>query len=80
MKIYRTFQTTELIFFHLTITVELAVVCCGKPWNLRKCRVEYTEFFRGKLWSLVISEVKRLFLIRFNHDASDNSTLPNFTL
>ena len=49
MKMYRIFRKTELIFFYLTITAELAVVCRGKRRNLRKCCVEFTEYFRGKL-------------------------------
>ena len=48
MKICRIFQTKGLIFFPLTIATELAVVCRGKPWNLRKCRTECTEFFLQK--------------------------------
>jgi len=51
---YRIFQTTELISFHFTIAVELPAVCHGKPQNFRKCRAEWTEFFHGKLWSLLI--------------------------
>ena len=45
----------ELIFFHLTIAVKSAVVCRGKPRNLRKCCAEFTEFFSRKLWFLEIT-------------------------
>ena len=49
----RIFQTTELIFFYLIIAAELAVVCRGQPRSIRKCHAEFTELFRGKLWSLL---------------------------
>jgi len=35
-------------------SIELTVICRGKQWNLTKCYPEFTEFFHGKLWSLVI--------------------------
>ena len=28
------------------------MICCGEPRNVTKCSTEFTEFFRGKLWSL----------------------------
>ena len=33
------------------------MVCRSKPQNLRKCHAEFTEFFHGKVWSLIINDV-----------------------